>query len=203
LTSKSTQTLYSIDTANISVAVEALDKPNVKHVRADWRLTPKDRITLGEGGTDSGVVSVLEDLLVRLESGRYSVSVVYEGEVKANATFAVVVDSDRTVPILINMLADRDRYAQNFARRCLFSIVGRPTWEPGRYDTEKLIDSELDALSKWWDENKGKPVFLNDVKVVSVSGQTTNIPWTYRDRVRVERRWVGVTQKAPIKIGAE
>jgi hypothetical protein len=184
LTSKSKQSLYSMDTADLVVVVETMGKSNKKYICDRGRIrqnieimadgssivdtinVPKQRVTIGQGDSSRTVMTVLKDFDTRLSCGEYSVSVVYEGKVKTNTTFSVVVDSERTVPMLIDLLAGSDEWTRNWSRDELFSIVGRPTWKPLRDDTKERIDSEVGAMRKWWDENKGKSVFrvLKQVK---------------------------------------
>jgi hypothetical protein len=195
LRSATTQSVYSLATADLLVTVHensadhkdvlvlnlGRNRTLVKRDRDGERLelwvrVAKELELIGEGESSSFDISMLEEREVRPSCGEYSVSVVYESKVKAEATFSVVVDSDLTVPMLIDLIAGPDKWARSWARDALFSIVGRPTWKPSEDDTKELIVSEVNALRKWWEENKGKPVFLNGVKVVSVSGQATNAP---------------------------
>lgn len=173
LTSKSEQSIYSMDTADLLVVVVTMDKSNKKYVcdrgrirqnreiMADGRSlvetikVQKQRVTIGEGDSSSTVMTMLKDFNTRLSCGEYSVSVVYEGKIKTNTTFSVVVDSDRTVPMLIDFIAGPDEWTRNWARDALFSIAGRPTWKPLRDDTKERIDSEVNALRRWWDAGIG------------------------------------------------
>ncbi len=173
LESKSEQSLYSLETANLLIVVERMNGSKKKYVCNRGRVRQikqtlsdgkdlvetikikKQLITIGEDSSSRLTLTLLKDFSTRLSCGTYNVSAVYEGEVKAtNATFAVVVDSVRSVPALIDLVADSDEWTRGWARDRLFSIVGQPAWKPSRADPEERIDSEVAALRKWWKDKK-------------------------------------------------
>ncbi len=172
LKSKSEQSLYSIDTADLTIELQDVANLERKYVCERGRLrslasalpdgttfhrtieVKKRSIEMTPGGESKVNVSVLSDFSTRLSCGTYTVSAVYEGEVKANTTFAVVVDSARSVPALIDLVADPDEWTRGWARDRLFSVIERPAWKPSRADSKERIDAEVGALRKWWKDNK-------------------------------------------------
>lgn len=169
---ESKQSLYSLETADIQIDMEMIggattkyhfDRGQIRQIKetlADGRSlvetikVQKQRVTIAKGDSSRIDISMLRDFNTRLSCGKYSVSVVYEGKVKANASFSVVVDYERTVPMLIDLIAGPDEWTRSWARDALVSVVGRPMWKPLRDDTNERIDSEVGALRKWWKENK-------------------------------------------------
>jgi len=174
ITLKSTtkQSVYSVETADLVVTVQDIVNPEKKYV-CDWgRIRSESRmlddgssfsktsnvkkqlVHIGDGESSAIDISMLQDVGTRLSCGNYSVSVVYEGEIRANTTFCIVVDYERSIPDLIDLVASADEWTRSWARDNLFAIVGQPVWKPSRADSKERIDSEVAALKKWWEDNK-------------------------------------------------
>ena len=169
LESKSEQSLYSLETADLQIVVKKIDNPTKKYTCNRWQIRrietmqglvktikiKKQRIIMNKGDSSSIKITMLNDFNTRLSYGRYSVTALYEDKVIANnIKFSIVLNYERTVPTLINLIASSDEWTRSWARNRLFSIVGQPVWKPSQFDTKEHINMEVKALRNWWKENR-------------------------------------------------
>lgn len=168
---KAQQTVCSIGTADLLVIIQDVRNAKRKYVhkRGRWRAhvstyagnrlvrtveVKKQYVEMQTGIKATTAISMPNEISTRLPQGAYSITVLYEGTLKAETRFGVVVDYEKTVPALIDLVAGKDQWSRNWARDRLFAIIGKPDWKPSSADAHEKVKLEVEKLQQWWKENR-------------------------------------------------
>lgn len=121
-----------------------------------WARAPERSVALAPKGVIK--YQVEESYISQPFIGKYVIRVVLPSGQEGKGSFEVVLDIDRTVPLLIDLIDGRDfeSLTRYWARELLFSITGQPTWGVSRQDQEDLtaLEQRIRELRTWWTENK-------------------------------------------------
>lgn len=87
------------------------------------------------------------------EPDDYVLTVTYEGKVKAEVCFTIVLEYGESVPALIDLIERAGFDTRWWARNTLWIITGQPSWRPAKDDDPQVVQARTRELRAWWRDN--------------------------------------------------